>query len=98
MAIFAVMSFTFIYGHKNAHKLYYLVPLTAVMTVLGASSRGGQLALAVGIVLLMVAMGKLRFKNIVFFGLLGVADIALLPEEPKERCSDRKSVEKGKTV
>lgn len=87
MAIFAVMSFTFIYGHKNAHKLYYLVPLTAVMTVLGASSRGGQLALAVGIVLLMVAIGKLRFKNIVFFSLLGVAGMTLLPEEQKERFS-----------
>lgn len=87
MAIFAVMSFTFIYGHKNVHKFYYLVPLTAVMTVLGASSRGGQLALAVGIVLLMIALGKLRFKNLVFFGLIGIAGLALLPEEQKERFS-----------
>lgn len=88
MAIFAVMSFTFIYGHKKVHKLYYLVPLTAVMTVLGASSRGGQLALAVGIVLLMIALGKLRFKNLIFFALLGIAGLMLLPEEQKERFSN----------
>jgi putative inorganic carbon (hco3(-)) transporter len=87
MAIFAIMSFTLIYGHKNAHKFYYIVPITAAMTVLAASSRGGQLALAVGLVLLAVAIGKLRVKNIIFFALLGAVGYILLPDEQKERFS-----------
>ncbi|MDQ2076167.1 O-antigen ligase [Marinimicrobium sp. ABcell2] len=88
MAIFAIMTFAFIYGHKNIHKIYYLVPITAAMTVLGASSRGGQLALAVGVILMVVALGKLRIKNLVFFALIGIAGLSLLPEEQKERFSN----------
>lgn len=85
MAMLAVMSLAFIFGHKNTSKIYYILPLTAIMTVLGASSRGGQLALAIGGLVLLVWIGKIRLKNIIILVLGACIAFSLLPEQQKER-------------
>ncbi|UZJ43919.1 O-antigen ligase family protein [Marinimicrobium sp. C6131] len=87
MVIFAAMSFSYIAANKSISKYYYIVPITAVMTVLAASSRGSQLAMAVVAVLLAIMIGKLRFRNMVLFGIVCWAGFTLLPEEQKERFS-----------
>lgn len=87
MVIFAAMSFSYIAANKSISKYYYIVPITAVMTVLAASSRGSQLAMAVVAVLLAIMIGKLRFRNMALFGIVCWAGFTLLPEEQKERFS-----------
>lgn len=87
MAMLAIMSVTFLYAVNSKRKIYYILPLTAVMTVIGASSRGGQLALLVGILMFSILIMKLRIKNIVIFALLLTVLLNLLPDEQKERFS-----------
>ncbi|MCF6236497.1 MAG: O-antigen ligase family protein [Gammaproteobacteria bacterium] len=87
MAMLAVMSLAFILGHKEVKKIYYLLPITATMTVMGASSRGGQLALIVGLLIIAVAIGKLRIKNILIVAIAAFTIISLVPEEQKTRFS-----------
>lgn len=89
MVVFAAMSFGYIIGHKDKglSKLYYLVPITAAMTVLGASSRGSQLALALMVILYAVRMGKLSLKNVALVAVVGWIGFTLLPDEQKERFS-----------
>lgn len=88
MAMLAIMSLGFILGHKNFNKLYYVLPLTAVMTVLGASSRGGQMALIAGLIIVAFAIGKIRFKSIVLVLFSGYMIFLIMPDEQKERFTD----------
>ncbi len=85
MAICAVMSIPLILYMKPKTKLYWLLPITAVMTVMGASSRGGQLALLVGLVYLLLAYKKIRFKNLVYVSIVVLVAWAIFPEEQKAR-------------
>jgi hypothetical protein len=64
--------------------IYWLLPVTAITTALGPSSRGGQLALIVGLVCLLLAYKMKSSKNlayvVVFFSYLdtffGRTDVA----------------------
>jgi len=87
MAMLVVMGLAFILGHKKANKLYYLLPITAAMTVMGASSRGGQLALVAGLLIVAIVIGKLRLKNIIIVSVAAFMIITLMPEEQKKRFS-----------
>ncbi|PFG54824.1 O-antigen ligase [Marinobacter sp. LV10R520-4] len=85
MAICAVMSIPLILYMKPKTKLYWLFPLTAVMTVMAASSRGGQLALLVGLIYLLLAYKKIRLKNLVYVTVFVSVAWALFPAEQKAR-------------
>jgi len=87
MAMLVVMGLTFILGHKKTNKLYFLLPITATMTVMGASSRGGQLALVAGLLIVAIVIGKLRLKNIILVFVSAFLIINLMPEEQKMRFS-----------
>ena len=87
MAMTAVMSIPFLIGLDLKRRYLWLLPITAVMTVLGASSRGGQLALVVGLLYLLIAYKKLRIKNLVYAVLVGWLIMTILPEEQKARFS-----------
>lgn len=89
MLIFGSMSAAYVFAHKDRWGKYkkwffYFMPFTAVMTVLGASSRGSQLGLLVIGLLLMIRL-KAGFK--VFIGLIVVMFLAysLLPEDQIQR-------------
>jgi O-antigen ligase len=72
------------YVSKTWYRLLMLMPITAIMVILGASSRGGQLAL---VVQLVVMNYRTVFKPKVFIS-CGVAFALLwtfLPVEQKER-------------
>ena len=86
MAILAVLSLAFLLSHKEKiNKLYYLLPITAIMSVLGSSSRGGQLAMVVGLSIVLVVVAKIKFKNICIVLIAGYIGFSLLPEQQKER-------------
>lgn len=85
MAICVVMSIPLILYMKSKTKLYWLLPITATMTVMGASSRGGQLALLVGLVYLLLATKKLSFKNLLYAMIFFAVAWAVFPEEQKVR-------------
>jgi len=87
MAMLAVMSFAFICENKDSRKIYYWLPITALMTVIAASSRGSQLALAVGAVLYFLIKGRLNLKYIFYGVLIAWLGYWALPEEQKERFS-----------
>jgi len=99
MAMLAVMSFAFIVGSKDAinidgktqtrtiKKLYFLLPLTAAMTVMGASSRGGQLALFVSSFFIIAVLFKIRIKTLALIVLAIVVTINFIPEQQKARFS-----------
>lgn len=87
MAMLAVMSYSFICEDKSARKIYYWLPITALMTVIAASSRGSQLALAVGVVLYFLLKGRLSFKYICYGALIAWLGYWALPEQQKERFS-----------
>ncbi len=85
MAICAMMSIPLILYMKPKTKFYWLLPITSVMTVIGASSRGGQLALLVGLIYLLLAYKKIRIKNLVYVAILASVVWAIFPEEQKAR-------------
>ena len=85
MAICAVMSIPLILYMKPRTKLYWLLPITATMTVMGASSRGGQLALLVGLIYLLLAYKKIRLKNLVYIAIFTSVIWTIVPEEQKAR-------------
>ncbi|WP_320821913.1 O-antigen ligase family protein [Reinekea sp.] len=87
MAITAVMSIPFILSLAIKRKYFWLLPITASMTVMGASSRGGQLALVVGALYLLIAYKKLKFKNILYVVALSWLIMVVMPEEQKVRFS-----------
>ena len=85
MAICAVMSIPLILYMKSKTKLYWILPITGIMAVMGASSRGGQLALLVGLIYLLLAYKKIRFKNLLYVAVFASAVWAIFPEEQKAR-------------
>ena len=85
MAICAVMSIPLILYMKPKTKLYWLLPITGVMTVMGASSRGGQLAVLVGLIYLLLAYKKIGFKNLVYVTVFVSVAWALFPDAQKAR-------------
>lgn len=66
--------------------LLMLMPLTGAMSVIGASSRGGQLALAFEVYWSMLK-GRINFKTVLAVVVLGYAAFAILPAEQKARFS-----------
>jgi hypothetical protein len=64
----------------------WLMPATAALTVLGASSRGGQLALAVQFILMFYKQ-ILRPKSLFLLFVVAALLIELLPDEAKDRFS-----------
>lgn len=64
--------------------LLFLFPGTAALSVIGSSSRGGQLAL-IAVVLVFVLKGKHLFRNLVTLGALATATLYILPEEQLAR-------------
>jgi Lipid A core - O-antigen ligase and related enzymes len=88
MAMVAVISLAFLMKRDHLNKIYFLLPITASMTVLGASSRGGQIALIVGLLYIGFTIGKLKVKNLIYIGLAGYIGFSLLPQEQKDRFSN----------
>ncbi len=64
--------------------LLWAMPLTAITTVIGSSSRGGQLALAVQLVFMLV-IGKVRLSRIAIVLCLLYAGYLAIPEEGRDR-------------
>lgn len=87
MAITAVMSIPFILSLDVKRKYFWLLPITAMMTVMGASSRGGQLALIIGLLFLLIAYKKFKFKNILYTVAFCWTVVAITPAEQKARFS-----------
>jgi O-antigen ligase len=87
MVVFSAMSYGYIISNNIKSKLYYLAPITAAMTVIAASSRGSQLALAAIGILAALIIGKLKLKNLLIFAFVGWLGFTFLPEEQKERFS-----------
>ncbi|MCK5663518.1 MAG: O-antigen ligase family protein, partial [Thiotrichaceae bacterium] len=92
MLIFGSMSAAFVLALKEKWGrfkkwFFYLMPFTAFMTILGASSRGSQLALLVIGLLVMVRV-KAGFKIFVTMVVLMALAYFLLPEEQLARFSD----------
>jgi len=85
MGMSAVMSVPLILYMKPKMNIYWLLPLTAVMTVMGASSRGSQLALLVGVIYLLVVYKKISVKNLLYTAVLVAVVWTFLPEEQKAR-------------
>lgn len=85
MAIIAVMSIPVIAAFKPQTKIYWILPITAIMAAIGASSRGGQLALLVGLIYLLLAFKKLKPKNLVYILLVVSIVWAIFPERQLER-------------
>lgn len=85
MAMVAVMSIPFIVALAPKTKLYWILPVTAVMAAIGASSRGGQLALLAGLIFLLLAYKKVGLKNLVYVFILGAVVWAVFPDAQKER-------------
>lgn len=72
------------YVSKNWYWLLMLMPITAIMVILGASSRGAQLALVVQLIVMnyrTVFKPKVLISCVVALGLLWT----FLPEEQKDR-------------
>lgn len=85
MVIFTCLSYGYVSLHKDISRLYYLAPITGAMTILAASSRGSQLALAVVLLIATLTIWKVNIKNILFLGLLVWLGYMLVPEEQKAR-------------
>jgi O-antigen ligase len=75
------------YVSKKGFYILALMPITAAMVILGASSRGGQLALAAQL-LLMFHKQIFRFKTLVPVVVVFAAAFHFLPEEQKQRFSE----------
>ncbi len=89
MVIFAPIALFFslaVASYVKRWQLYllYLVPITAALTALGTNTRGGQIALAVQVLALLLSM-KQRFKALLLVTILAVVGYHLLPEEQKVR-------------
>jgi len=86
MAMFAILAIGYLSGDK-ARRVYYLTVVTATMTVLAASSRGGQLALILGGLYYGLRTGGLRPKQVLMIACLLFVVVNILPEAQKKRFS-----------
>ncbi|MDT8453266.1 MAG: O-antigen ligase family protein [Gammaproteobacteria bacterium] len=64
--------------------LIFLFPLTAALSVMGSSSRGGQLALAT-VILVLLLSGRRMWRNMAVITVMIVAMINVLPQEQLAR-------------
>lgn len=64
--------------------LIFLFPLTAALSVMGSSSRGGQLALAV-VILVLLLSGRRVWRNMAVITVMIIAIANVLPQEQLER-------------
>jgi O-antigen ligase len=85
MAMLTIMSLSLLFGNDAVKKIYYLMPITATMTVLAASSRASQLALLVGSFIFFLAKGKLNLKYLLVACAVIYGGYTLLPDEQKAR-------------
>jgi putative inorganic carbon (hco3(-)) transporter len=85
MAMLVIMSMSVIHQNPKISKLYYFLPITALMTVLAASSRASQLGLVVGLFLFFILRGQFKFKYLLIGGLFCYSAYQLLPEGQKKR-------------
>ncbi len=85
MAMLTIMSLSVMIGNESVKKVYYLFPLTTVMTVLAASSRASQLALLIGSFIFFLVKGKLNLRYLALAGAVIYGGFLLLPEEQKAR-------------
>jgi len=74
------------YTSKLKFRVMLLMPITAAMVVIGASSRGSQLGLAYQLYP-AILKGRISFRNILLSALVVVLGFNLLPEEQKARFS-----------
>lgn len=65
--------------------LMFLFPGTAALTIIGASSRGGQLALLIVIFLILLKDKKQLLKYVFLMSIVAFGAVELLPQEQKER-------------
>ncbi|MEP4739188.1 O-antigen ligase family protein [Saccharospirillum sp.] len=72
---------------KVEQLVIYLAIVTPVITILGASSRGAQLAL---VILLIIIAGTriLKLKYFAFFVIISISIWTILPQEQKDRLQD----------
>jgi len=87
MVIFSCLSYGIVSGMKVKHRLYYLAPITGVMTIIAASSRGSQLAILIVITIGALTIKKINIKNLFLFGLILWLGYTFLPDEQKKRFS-----------
>lgn len=64
--------------------LIFLFPLTAALSVIGSSSRGGQLALA-AVLLVLLLSGRRMWRNMAVLTVMIVAMVNVLPQEQLAR-------------
>ncbi len=79
---------SFLKTNTSKPKFYVLLamPITAAMTVIGASSRGSQIALVVQLVLIFFR--KISIRSIIVLSIVAWLGYSLLPEEQKARFAD----------
>lgn len=92
MLIFLFISFQFIQiirpwiSNLKYKILLCLFPVTAGMTIMASSSRGGQIAMLIG--LLFYYKEKISVKNILIVSFLCTLVYLMIPQEQKERFSE----------
>ena len=75
------------YWGRYTRYFFYLMPLAGSLSIIGASSRGSQLGLAIiGLWLLLIS--KQKFKSIAVMAVLGLLLISIVPEEQIQRFQD----------
>lgn len=89
MLIFASISYYFWVSIKPwlgkwMSRLVVLMPITASMTVVGSSSRGGQLGLLAQVYMVFLR-GRMSLRNITLAAMILGVGYYLLPEEQKDR-------------
>lgn len=88
IGMYAMIAIGFLAGFKNKKWIYHLTTITAIMTVFGASSRGGQLALLIGLLYTAFIFKKIYLKHIFYGALLITIMLKIIPEEQMERFSE----------
>lgn len=85
MAMITIMSVSVMIGSEHPRKIYYALPITAIMTVLAASSRASQLALLAAAFIFFLIKGKLNLKYLLMAITVIYGGYTLLPDEQKAR-------------
>lgn len=92
MMIFLTLSISFIYALKDfwgkkTRIFFYMMPITAFFSVIGSSSRGGQLGLAI-VGLWLLAKSQQRMKSLAFIIVASLLVVNFLPQDQIERFKD----------
>jgi putative inorganic carbon (HCO3(-)) transporter len=89
MLIFTPLVGVFVYSLKDKWGVYkkwamYIIPIAGAVSIIGSSSRGGQLAL-VAIALWLLLRSKKKLTAILVFIVIGFTLYSFLPEEQMQR-------------